>query len=205
MAKKATTIVLILVVVFLLASTVYVSIILTTDSGTTPKQSKASEIDSSLQQASNSALPAELGSAPVNNGISGATDSAQPTTIAYANPSPTGTSGEAQPTITQSKGTPSPTGEVRVPAGDTTSPTPQETAAPDTGNLPETGLGQPTSAALASPSITKSLSPTMMASSSGSVTPIPVAPETLPVAGAITTTIMAVVAAGLTIFIAFLF
>jgi hypothetical protein len=198
MAKKATTIVLILVVVFLLASTVYVSIILTSDTGTTPKNAKASEIDTSLKQVSNSAVPAELGSAPVNNGISGATDSAQPTTIAYANPSPTGAAGEAQPTTTDSQGTPSPT-------GDTTSPTPQEISAPDTGNLPETGLGQPTIAASASPSITKSLSPTMMVSDSGSVTPIPVAPETLPVAGAMTTTIMAVVAAGLTIFIAFLF
>ncbi|MCX7996373.1 MAG: hypothetical protein N2691_01275 [Patescibacteria group bacterium] len=47
MAKKATTIVLVVVVLFLLASTVYVSIILTSEDNapTTPRNSQASEIE----------------------------------------------------------------------------------------------------------------------------------------------------------------
>jgi hypothetical protein len=212
MAKKATTIVLVLVVVFLLASTVYVSIILTSDTGTTPKQSKASEIDSSLQQASQSALPVELGSAPIDNlpttaqaqATAEATPNAEPTVdqVAYANPTPIGTdttsgSETITPTPTGSGVAPTtavePTsGEFRVPAE--TTPTEE----PDTSNLPETGLGQPT----ATPS--SAMSPTMMATGSAATTqPLP---TELPQAGtAMTVTLAAIAVAGLTIFFAFLF
>lgn len=209
MAKKATTIVLVLVVVFLLASTVYVSIILTSDTGTTPTQSKASEIDTSLEQASQSALPAELGSAPIDN-ISGtpespasaeATPNAEPTVdqVAYANPTPTGTEG-AVPTVDPLVPTTAvePTSsEFRVPANTT----PEPTAEPDTSNLPETGLGQPT----ASPTASLNLSPTMMATSSAMATSQPL-PTELPQAGtAMNVTIGAIVVAVVTILFAFVF
>lgn len=215
MAKKATTIVLIFVVVFLLASTVYVSIILTSDTGTTPKQSKASEIDTSLQQASNSAIPAELGSAPVNNGVTQtasaeASPNADPTTAPYANPSPTGTdaqvTGTTEPTTAPlgTETTTQPTTAETSKTGIDPTKAPAETLPtdePDTSNLPETGLGQPT----ASPSSAMIVSPTMMATSSGVVATTQPMPAELPTAGTMTTTIAAIVVAGLTIFFAFIF
>lgn len=54
MAKKATTIILVIVVLFLLASTVYVSIILTSDpesTATTPTRTRASEIEDATPEA----------------------------------------------------------------------------------------------------------------------------------------------------------
>lgn len=194
MTKKATTIVLIIVVLFLIASTVYVSIILTTDSGTTPRPSRASEIEGATPAAIDATDPL----AETDTGIDPLAELEEPTSelpldnedvlvtpeitedpadlLAYANPTPTGaTAGPAN-------GTPSPTTtSLRV------SPTAVVTAA----DLPETGKGQ---TATKSATATSTVIPTQQQQA---------LPQSMPVAGSITGPIIAFVVAGATIVVSF--
>lgn len=206
MAKKATTIILLIVVVLLLASTVYVSIILTSDSDspTTARQTRASEIDDTLTQTQDETSPPSTDpldpAAPATQN-----PSAEPNTLteitpdpsgatpsdllAYANPTPTGT--EASPREPASGGTeldpePTPeTSETPSPNEDTVTgatPTPID-------DLPETGMGQPTKTATAAPTL--------------KVTTPPQLGTSLPVAGSLGTTVVTVVVAGVTILASF--
>lgn len=207
MAKKATTIVLFFVVLFLLGSTIYVSIILTSEDGNSPtraRQTKASEIDDTQQAvddplASDEAAPQEPDfeenadgdtslveqtatetedGAPVDPNDPDATEE---DLLAYANPSPTGAAGSTTD-ADEPETSPSP---ARVPQDGTISLT---TSLEDDATLPETGKGTTITPTKAPTTVPVTTAPTQM-----------VTPVSLPVAGNFGFTVVAAVTAGATI------
>ncbi len=210
MAKKATTIILVIVVLFLLASTVYVSIILTSDTGTTPRPSKASEIEEGVEAVPvdetvvEGTDPEETTADPLSvaedqasqetgdqslvaqESLSAPEDSAEE--IEDVSITPEVTSGEDDELLAYAN--PSPTGGA---AGTNITPTAKVTAGLESSvdivdELPESGNGQPKT--------TKTPTPTKVQQQ---------LPQTMPVAGNLTGPIAAFVVAGTTIVLSFLF
>lgn len=203
MAKKATTIVLFFVVLFLLGSTIYVSIILTSEEGDSPtraRPTKASEIDTTTKQTSDTVTPDVTGAKDqplagentdsdtslVDQTATEFDENGEPITtdedlLAYANPTPTGT--EASDTEDTTSGSPSP---VKQPQSGALSPT--ASADSDSTTLPETGKGTTVSPTKAPTTVPVTSAPTK-----------PVTPVALPVAGNFSFTVVAAVTAGATI------
>lgn len=213
MAKKATTIALVIVVVFLLASTIYVSIILTSEeqSPTRPRSSQASEIEGvepieeDLQQGDeNPPIPTvdqpPFGSngnslndggseAPLADEAGGASDGELHDMPGTRVPQESG--GEDSGLLAYAN--PTPTDAVLASAGtdipgtgEGVSPSPSPNPSPTSfvEELPQTGKGQQGVIATATP--TSAPQPTQP-------------PRALPVAGGITTAVVSVIIAGTTI------
>ncbi len=207
MAKKATTIILVIVVLFLLASTVYVSIILTSDTGTTPRPSKASEIEEGTEP-----VPADetAGEETGTNETSAdpltiaedqaALNSGEESLIAQESTTDESTNSEdltATPEVTPGDdedllayANPSPTGgqSETTPTAEPTVGLESSTGSVD--ELPESGKGQPRTTVTPSPTPTKAQQQL---------------PQTMPVAGNLTGPIVAFLVAGTTIVLSFLF
>lgn len=222
MAKKATTIILVVVVLFLLASTVYVSIILTSDTGTTPQQSRASEIEDATPEATTTDLAGDPLAVPTTDPLLPPTDTAAdplavPTTsdtdpLAQTEDDIANdlNSEDAELTPTEAVdadgeedllayANPTPPGAEPSPlAGTSPSVTPKAKSSPTPritdSALPDTGKGQPKATASAS------VVPSQMVAQQQQQ---PNLPQSLPVAGSYTGPVMAFLVAGATIVAAF--
>jgi hypothetical protein len=227
-AKKVTTIVLFFVVLLLLGSTIYVSIILTseTDAPLTTN-TRASELGNGLNPANETTTPDPANPDETNPGADPAEDpftdpfaepatglgdgatpdpAAAPTgadglplpadtdvipqndnTLAYANPTPDpGTGSDASESATTDA-----TDDRQPAAGLEGTPDASMTVSP-TSALPDTGLGQPTNTPTPTFVPTQPPSPTTQ-------TVQPTETKSMPVAGSIGGSILAVVVAGATI------
>jgi len=207
MAKKATTIILVIVVLFLLASTVYVSIILTSDTGTTPRPSKASEVEEGAEslpqdETTEEELPQDplavtedesgaKNESLIDNPLAQPPEDISPIETVESNRldlsvSPEVTPGEDDEELL-AYANPSPTGRVsqsKTPTAEPTKEFGREPTANTVDELPESGKGQ----------LKTTTTPTQAKQQLS---------QTMPVAGNLTGPIAAFVVAGATILFAF--